>query len=81
MKGNPFETYGSTDLLRLLDQLQGYEGDLRNRLATRIVEVGDPGLPISDPIYQRLFFALHSIEAQRAAAERELARRVDSLVD
>jgi hypothetical protein len=78
MNANPFTTYDDADLLRLLDQLQGNERDLRRRLATRVAELGNPGPPISDPIYQQLFFALDSIEAQRAVAESELAQRVTS---
>jgi hypothetical protein len=69
-------------LLGRLAQLERYELDLRERLGARRAQLGYPSSPISDPIYQRLFFTLAHIEEQRMDAERELAQgRVDSVAD
>ena len=81
MNGDYLKTAESAELRRLLDRLQRNERDLRRRLATRVAALGDPGSPISDPLYQRLFFALRSVEAQRGGAESELDRRFASLVN
>ena len=81
MNGSHLKTLDNADLFRWADELQGNERDLRTRLAARVAALGDPGAPISDPIYQRLVFALVGIKAQRAAAESELARRVALFVN
>jgi hypothetical protein len=73
--------FDNAELFGWLDQLQGNERDLRTRLAARLAALGDPGKPISDPIYQSLFFALADLEAQRAGAESELSRRVAFFVN
>ncbi len=75
-RANHLETFENSGLFDWVDELHENERDLRTRLAARVAALGDPDAPISDPIYQRLFFALAGIEAQRAAAEGEVARRV-----
>ena len=81
MNRNHLKTFDNAELFRWLDQLQGNERDLRRRLAARVAALGDPGPPISDPIYQSLFFTLSGLKAQRAGAESELARRVAFFVN
>jgi hypothetical protein len=77
---NGMTTFDNADLVGWIEQLQGNERDLRSRLAARVAALGHPAAPISDPIYQRLFFALAGLEVQRAEAESVLARRVALLV-
>lgn len=81
MNANDLRTFDNAELFGWLDQLNGNERDLRRRLAARVAALGDPGSPISDPIYQSLFLAHARLEAQRAGAESELARRVAFLVN
>jgi hypothetical protein len=81
VNGNHLKAFDNAELFGRLDQLQGNERDLRARLAARLASLGDPGKPISDPIYQSLFFALADVEAQRAGAQNEIARRVAFFVN
>lgn len=59
----------------LIDRLRRNELDFEERLAARLQAVADPGMPASDPLYQRLRFTLKGLGVQRAEAERELAQR------
>lgn len=81
MNGNDLRTFDNGELFGWLDQLQANERDLRRRLAASVSALGDPGAPISDPIYQSLRTALAGLEAQRATAESELAGRVAFFVN
>jgi hypothetical protein len=71
-------TINDAALHRLMDRLQRSESDFRERLAERLDALRDHGAPISDPLYQRIFFTLKRLDVQRAEADRELARRVVS---
>jgi len=73
--GNEFRTYRNAELRGLLNRIQRSELDLRKRLAVRIDELGGAEASISDPLYQRHYFAVESLEAQRAKVEGELFRR------
>lgn len=81
MDPNELTIVDNAELRRLLDRLQRNELDFRERLAKRVEALGGPGASISDPLYQRLYFALESLKAQRAAVESELSRRDVSLVN
>ncbi len=81
MNRNELTTVDNAELRRLLDRLQRNELDFRERLATRVEALGGPGASISDPFYQRLYFALESLKAQRAAVESELTGRDVCLVN
>lgn len=65
---------GHSANLRWLAQLRRHQRDLQERLDVRRVQLGHPLSPISDPIYQRLFFALRRVTAQLTATERSLQR-------
>lgn len=80
MNGKELRAVDNAELRRLLNRLQRNELDFRERLAKRVEALGGPGASISDPLYQRLYFALESLEAQRAGVESELSRRDVSLV-
>ena len=73
--GNEFRTYRNAELLGLLNRIQRSELDFRERLAVRVDELGAVVASISDPLYQRHYFAVESLEAQRARVEGELFRR------
>lgn len=60
--------------LHWLAQLRRHQRDLQDRLDVRRAQLGHPSSPISDPIYQRLFFALRRITAQLTVTERSLQR-------
>lgn len=77
--GNEWRTFDNDDLHGLLSRLQRNELDLRERLAIRVEELGGPDASISDPLYQRHYFLVKSLEAQRKEVEGELSRRDDSL--
>jgi len=70
--------HDNVDLHMLLDRLHRNEVDLRERLAKRagVLEGLDA---ISDPLYQRHYFAVESLKAERAAVEDELYRRESSV--
>lgn len=73
--GDDFSALHDDELRGLLDRLRRNERDLRHRLADRIDALGGADAPVSDPLYQRHFFGLQSVEAHRAAVEGELLRR------
>jgi hypothetical protein len=73
--GSDFRAFRNAELRGLLDRLQRNELDLRERLAIRVEALGGAEASISDPLYQRHYFAVESLEAQRAGVERELIRR------
>lgn len=74
MNGYELRMHDNVDLHMLLDRLHRNELDVRERLARRVEALG--GLDaISDPLYQRHYFAVESLKAQRAGVESELARR------
>lgn len=77
--GNEWRTFDNADLHGLLGRLQRNELDLRERLAIRVEELGGPDASISDPLYQRHYFLVQSLEAERKEVESELSRRDDSL--
>jgi hypothetical protein len=62
MNWNEFGTYDNAELCGLLNRLQRNELDLRERLATRVKELGGAGASISDPLYQRHYFAVDNTE-------------------
>lgn len=63
------------ELRGLVTRLERSERDLRTRLAKRETELDTPdGSPRSDPLYQRLFFALARLRGQLASANEELSR-------
>lgn len=70
------KTINDAALHRLVGRLQRNELDFQQRLALRRDALRDPGAPINDALYQRIFFTLKRLKVQRAGAERELARRV-----
>jgi hypothetical protein len=79
MNGYELRMHDNVDLHMLLDRLHRNELDFRERLARRVEALG--GLSaIGDPLYQRHYFALESLKAQRVAVESELSRR-EGLVD
>jgi hypothetical protein len=78
--GNDFRTFRNAELRGLLNRLKRNELDLRERLAVRVEALGGAEASISDPLYQRHYFAVESLEAQRVGVERELFRR-DLLVN
>lgn len=65
---------GEGELLYRIRWLRRTELDLHKRLAERRAALGDVGRPISDPLYQRLFFAHKNLSEERACAERDLAK-------
>jgi hypothetical protein len=73
--GNDWSTFRNAELLGLFDRVQRNEVDLRGRLAARVEAMGCAGASISDPCYQRHYFAVESLELQRDEVERELSRR------
>lgn len=77
--GNEFRTYDNSELRGLLNRLQRNELDLRERLAIRVEELGGPDASISDPLYQRHYFLVQSLEAERKEVESDLSRRDESL--
>jgi hypothetical protein len=81
MNRNELRRVDNAELRRLLDRFKRNELDFRERLATRVEALGGPGASISDPLYQRLYFALESLEAQRTGVESELSWRDVSLVN
>lgn len=77
--GNQWRTFDNAELHGLLSRLQRNELDLRERLAVRVEELGGPDASISDPLYQRHYFLVKSLEAERKGVESELSRRDDPL--
>jgi hypothetical protein len=63
------------ELRKSIHQLERAERDLEERLAGRAAALGGTGAPVSDPLYQRLFFILAGLRERRAGAEGELVRR------
>lgn len=78
-EGNQWRTFDNDDLHGLRRRLQRNELDLRERLAVRVGELGGPDASISDPLYQRHYFLVKSLEAERTEVESELSRRDESL--
>jgi hypothetical protein len=72
---SPLQTFGDSKLRGLVERLRRNDLDLQERLAARVPTLQDPDMPLSDPLYQRLYFTLKDLNTQRAEAERELARR------
>lgn len=72
---------GDAELRGLIGRLRRVEQDLTERLAGRRAMPGGADRPVSDPLYQRLFFILEGLSEQRVAAESEFARRSDSLTE
>jgi hypothetical protein len=66
---------GDAELEGLIGRLRGAEHDLTERLADRRAALDGADRPVSDSLYQRLFFILEGLSEQRAAAEHELSRR------
>ena len=60
MNRNELRTVDNAELRRLLDRFKRNELDFRERLATRVEALGGHDASISDPLYQRLYFALES---------------------
>ena len=77
--GNEWRTCDNADLHGLLSRLQRNDLDLRERLAIRVEELGGPDASISDPLYQRHYFLVQSLEAERKEVESDLSRRDESL--
>jgi hypothetical protein len=69
------------ELEGLIGRLKRAEQDLMERLANRHAALGEADGPVTDPLYQRLFFILEGLREQRAAAERELSRRAGALAE
>ena len=66
----------SAELRGLIECLQHSERDLQARVASRAATLDTvAGTPRSDPLYQRLFFALAGLREQLASANGELSRR------
>jgi hypothetical protein len=74
MNGYDLRMHDNIDLHMLLDRLHRNELDVRERLARRVEALGGLGA-ISDPLYQRHYFAVESLKAQRVGVESELSRR------
>ncbi len=72
------DSLGHSADLRWLAQLRRHQRDLQKRLDVRRAQLGHPSSPISDPIYQRLFFALRRITAELTVTERSLQRSVST---
>jgi hypothetical protein len=68
-------TTGEAELEGLIGRLRRADQDLTERLADRRAALDGADRPVSDSLYQRLFFILEGLSEQRAAAERELSRR------
>lgn len=65
---------GEGELLSRIRWLRRTELDLHRRLAERRAALGGVRRPISDPLYQRLFFVHKNLSEERARAERDLAK-------
>jgi hypothetical protein len=78
MNAYDLRMHDNVDLHKLLDRLSRNELDLQERLAKRIDELGSLDA-ISDPQYQRHFFAVEALKAQRIGVESELHRRESSV--
>lgn len=63
---------GEGKLLSRIRWLRRTELDMDRRLAERRAALGNVHRPLSDPIYQRLFFVRKNLSEERALAEREL---------
>lgn len=72
----PPHSSGEGELLNRIRWLRRSELDLHRRLAERRAALGAVGRPISDPLYQRLFFVHKNLSEERASAERDLAKDV-----
>jgi hypothetical protein len=62
------------DLRKGVHRLKRVERDLEERLAGRAAALGSTDAPVSDPLYQRLYFVLAGLRGRRAGAEGELLR-------
>jgi hypothetical protein len=66
----------AAELHGLIERLERSESDLTERVARQAATLDTPvGAPRSDPLYQKLFFALAGLREQLAGAHRELSRR------
>ena len=73
--GSNLKAVNDAKLHGLIDRLQRHELDFQERLASRMDQVRDPDVPVTDPLYKKLAFTLRGLKAQRTGARRELARR------
>lgn len=60
-------------------RLKRAEQNVLERLAERRVALDGAHVPVSDPLYQRLFFILGGLSEQRVGAEGRLVRRAGAL--
>jgi hypothetical protein len=72
---------GDAELQGLSGRLRRAEQDLAERLADRRAALDGADRPMSDPLYQRLFFILEGLTEQRVAAERELRQQAGALAE
>lgn len=75
MNGTEWGTFDKAELRMLLNRLERSELDFQTRLAQRVEALGGCDPSISDPLYQRHYFALEALKAQLAAVEGELSAR------
>lgn len=72
----PLAALGTAALRELIERLARSAQDLRHRAARRAAMLDTPaGAPRSDPVYQRLFFALEGLIREIRHAQEELSRR------
>jgi hypothetical protein len=69
------EAVDCPELRQAVLRLKRAERDLEERLAGRAAALGSTDTPVSDPLYQRLYFVLAGLRGRRAGAEGELLRR------
>ena len=72
---------GDTELEGLIGRLKRAEQDVLERLEGRRVALGGADGPVTDPLYQRLFFILDGLSEQRVRAESALSRRTGALTE
>lgn len=72
----PWAMLSTMELRELIERLTRSAQDLRSRAARRAATLDTPaGAPRSDPLYQRLFFALEGLIREIGSAQEELSRR------
>lgn len=64
-----------TERQGLIRRLKRAEQDVWGRLAQRRAALDGAHVPVSDPLYQRLFFIFGGLREQRVGAEGKLSRR------
>lgn len=75
MTDGPPHSGGEVELLNQIRWLRRTELDLQRRLAERRAALGGVRRPISDPLYQRLFFVHKNLSEERALGEQALRDR------